>query len=122
MWISICAFIHIGRNIIIVGNLDVSKIHIVLALRHFACEANRRVLFVIAPNLILELQEFLNEREDVADKKKFISCDLVILNEFGYVALIEGERTFLIFFLTARKKSRLFWQRTLLLIRGPIYL
>ena len=80
------AFVREGRNLILIGNPGVGKTHTALALGHLACEANMKVLFITVPNLILELKEALREREVVAYKKKFMSYDLFILDELGYVS------------------------------------
>lgn len=99
------AFIREGRNLILIGNPGVGKTHTALALGHLACIANMKVLFITVPNLILELKEALKEREVVAYKKKFMSYDLVILDELGYVSF-DRDGSELLFNLLSNRAER----------------
>ncbi len=99
------AFIREGRNLILIGNPGVGKTHTALALGHLACIANMKVLFITVPNLILELKEALKEREVVAYKKKFMSYDLVILDELGYVSF-DRDGSELLFNLLSNRSER----------------
>ncbi len=100
------AFIREGRNLILIGNPGVGKTHTALALGHLACEANMKVLFITVPNLILELKEALKEREVVMYKKKFMSYDLVILDELGYVAFDRDGSELLFNLLSNRSETK----------------
>lgn len=99
------AFIREGRNLILIGNPGVGKTHTALALGHLACIANMKVLFITVPNLILELKEALKEREVIAYKKKFMSYDLVILDELGYVSF-DRDGSELLFNLLSNRAER----------------
>lgn len=99
------AFIREGRNLILIGNPGVGKTHTALALGHLACIANMKVLFITIPNLILELKEALKEREVIVYKKKFMSYDLVILDELGYVSF-DRDGSELLFNLLSNRAER----------------
>jgi len=99
------SFIREGRNLILIGNPGVGKTHTALALGHLACIANMKVLFITVPNLILELKEALKEREVIAYKKKFMSYDLVILDELGYVSF-DRDGSELLFNLLSNRAER----------------
>ena len=99
------SFIREGRNLILIGNPGVGKTHTALALGHLACIANMKVLFITVPNLILELKEALKEREVIAYKKKFMSYDLVILDELGYVSF-DWDGSELLFNLLSNRAER----------------
>ncbi len=64
-----------------------------------------KVLFITVPNLILELKEALKEREVIAYKKKFMSYDLVILDELGYVSF-DRDGSELLFNLLSNRAER----------------
>ena len=99
------SFIREGRNLILIGNPGVGKTHTALALGHLACIANMKVLFITVPNLILELKEALKEREVIAYKKIFLSYDLVILDELGYVSF-DRDGSELLFNLLSNRAER----------------
>ena len=80
------SFVKEGRNVILVGNPGVGKTHTALSLGLLACQANLNVLYVTIPNLILELKEAYKEHMVVSYKKKFMSYDLIILDELGYIS------------------------------------
>lgn len=80
------AFVKEGRNVILVGNPGVGKTHLSIALGLLACQQKMSVLFVTIPNLVLELKEAYKERQVMAYKKKFMSYDLIILDELGYIS------------------------------------
>ena len=79
-------FVKEGRNVILVGNPGVGKTHLAISLGLLACQEKMRVLFVTIPNLVLELKEAYKERQVISYKKKFMSYDLVILDELGYIS------------------------------------
>jgi DNA replication protein DnaC len=79
------SFISEGRNVILLGNPGVGKTHIAIALGTKACQENRTVLFITVPNLITELKESMTLNQLTNYKKKFMSFDLVILDELGYI-------------------------------------
>lgn len=79
------SFISEGRNVILLGNPGVGKTHIAIALGTKVCQENRTVLFITVPNLITELKESMTLNQLTNYKKKFMSFDLVILDELGYI-------------------------------------
>ena len=100
------SFIREGRNVILVGNPGVGKTHTAISLGLLACQNNMSVLYVTIPNLILELKEALKEREIVAYKRKFMSYDLVILDELGYISFDKDGSELLFNLLSNRSESK----------------
>jgi DNA replication protein DnaC len=80
------SFIDQGRNLILVGNPGVGKTHTAIGIGVKACVENKNVLYITVPNLITELKESMTLNQLTNYKKKFISYDLVILDELGYIA------------------------------------
>ena len=52
------------------------------------------VLFISVPNLIIELKEAMSLNQLNSYKRKFEKYDLVILDELGYVSLINQDVKF----------------------------
>lgn len=78
-------FIEQGRNVILTGNPGVGKTHTAIGLGISACMKGKTVLYITVPNLITELKESMTLNQLTNYKKKFISYDLVILDELGYI-------------------------------------
>lgn len=63
------------------------------------------VLYASVPNLVLELKEAMGERQLVSYKKRFMSYDLVILDELGYISF-DKEGSELLFNLLSNRSER----------------
>lgn len=100
-------FIKEGRNIICIGNPGVGKTHVSIGLGIEACEKGYKVLFLSIPNLITQLKEALSNNQLTNYKKKFMTYDLVILDELGYISFdkIGGELLFNLLSNRNEKKS-----------------
>lgn len=79
-------FLEHKENIILMNNPGMGKTHYATALGIKACLANKKVLFISVPNLIIELKEAMSRNQISQYKKKFEKYDLVILDELGYVS------------------------------------
>ena len=80
-----CGFIDRRENVVLYGGSGNGKTHTAVALGLIACGQGRRVLFKETSKLILELNAAhqegrLKQRLDALGK-----CDLVILDEWGYI-------------------------------------
>jgi len=100
------SFIKEGRNVILIGNPGVGKTHTAISLGLLACQSNMNVLFITIPNLMLELKEAYNKRDVVNYKKKFMSYDLVILDELGYISFDKEGSELLFNLLSNRSDSK----------------
>ena len=100
-------FIRQGRNIVLYGNPGTGKTHIATALGIEACSNGMTVMFTSVPRLITQIREARQERTLRSLENKFISYDLVICDEFGYVSCDKqpGELPFNHLSLRAGKKS-----------------
>lgn len=77
-------FIENNENIILIGNPGTGKTALSTALGMQACLANKTVLFISVPNLLIELREAMSLNQINKYKRKFERYDLVILDELGY--------------------------------------
>ena len=100
------SFINQGRNIILVGNPGVGKTHTAIGLGVRACMNNLNVLYITVPNLITELKESMTLNQLTNYKKKFISYDLVILDELGYIAFDKQGSELLFNLLSMRNETK----------------
>jgi DNA replication protein DnaC len=100
------SFIDEGRNVIFVGNPGVGKTHLAISIGVEACRKNRHVLYVTVPNLITELKESVSKKEYLQYKRKFVSYDLVILDELGYISFDQEGSELLFNLLSNRNDSK----------------
>lgn len=73
------------RNIIFLGRSGTGKTHLAIALGIEACLKNYKTRFVTGYALANELIEAYNDRELSRIVKRYSRCDLLILDELGYV-------------------------------------
>lgn len=99
-------FIRPGRNVILVGNPGVGKTHTAIGLGIKACMESMNVLFITVPNLITELKESMTLNQLTNYKKRFISYDLVILDELGYIAFDKQGSELLFNLLSMRNETK----------------
>lgn len=99
-------FISQGKNIILVGNPGVGKTHTAIGLGVKACMNNLNVLYITVPNLITELKESMTLNQLTSYKKKFISYDLVILDELGYITFDKQGSELLFNLLSMRNETK----------------
>lgn len=69
-----------------IGNPGTRKSHLAIGLGIKACLANKTVLFVHVPNLVIELKEAMSSNQVHSNKRRFEKYDLVILDELGYIS------------------------------------
>lgn len=100
------SFISQGRNIIFVGNPGVGKTHTAIGLGIKACMENKSVLYITVPNLITELKESMNLNQLTNYKKRFVSYDLVILDELGYISFDKQGSELLFNLLSMRNETK----------------
>ena len=99
-------FITQGRNVIFVGNPGVGKTHAAIGLGIKACMEGMSVLYITVPNLISELKESMTLNQLTNYKKKFISYDLVILDELGYITFDKQGSELLFNLLSMRNETK----------------
>ena len=100
-------FIRQGRNAILYGNPGTGKTHLSIALGILACKQRMTVLFTSVPHLITQIKECRSQQTLHALETRFRRYDLVICDEFGYMACDKegGELLFNHLSLRAGQKS-----------------
>lgn len=79
-------FINKKENIILIGSPGSGKTHLAIGIGIKACMKGLNVIFTSVPNLIIELKEAMSHNNLTNYKKKFMTYDLVILDELGYIS------------------------------------
>lgn len=79
-------FIRQGHNVVLYGNPGTGKTHIAIALGIMACKQRMSVMFTSVPHLITQIKECRSQRTLHALEGRFQRYDLVICDEFGYMA------------------------------------
>ena len=100
------SFLDEGRNVILVGNPGVGKTHTAIGLGIAANMKSKNVLYVTVPNLITELKESMTLNQLTNYKKRFISYDLVILDELGYIGFDKEGSELLFNLLSMRNETK----------------
>lgn len=80
-----CGYIKEHRNIIFLGRSGTGKTHLATALGIEACKHNYKTRFVSCYGLVNELLEAGKERELSRILQRYGRCDLLILDELGYI-------------------------------------
>lgn len=78
-------YIREHRNIIFLGRSGTGKTHMATALGIEACRQNFRTRFVTCYGLVNELVEARQERALQRLIQKYVRCDLLIMDELGYI-------------------------------------
>src|SRR5690554_2849176 len=99
-------FLDEGRNVILVGNPGVGKTHTAIGLGIAACMQAKNVLYISVPNLITELKEAMTMNQLSNYKKRFVSYDLVILDELGYIGFDKEGSQLLFNLLSMRNETK----------------
>ena len=99
-------FIDSGRNVVLIGNPGVGKTHVAIGLGILACQQRKNVLYISIPNLITELKEAMTLNQLTSYKRKFISYDLVILDELGYISFDKVGSELLFNILSQRSENK----------------
>lgn len=78
-------YIQEHRNIIFLGRSGTGKTHMATALGIEACKQNFRTRFVTCYGLVNELVEARQERTLQRLVQKYVRCDLLVMDELGYI-------------------------------------
>jgi len=100
------SFLDEGRNVILVGNPGVGKTHTAIGLGIAANMKMKNVLYITVPNLITELKESMTLNQLTNYKKRFITYDLVILDELGYIGFDKEGSELLFNLLSMRNETK----------------
>jgi DNA replication protein DnaC len=82
-----CEFLARRENVLLLGNSGTGKTHLALALGLAACQRGHRVRFTTAAALVHELMEARDEKRLLRLQKLLASCELLIVDELGFVPL-----------------------------------
>jgi DNA replication protein DnaC len=80
-------FLRQGTNIVIIGNPGVGKTHLAQIIGWQACQANRRVLFTSAMDMLNQLHASQADHSLVRKLRLYTEPDLLVCDELGYLAL-----------------------------------
>lgn len=81
-----CEYLSRRENVLLLGNSGTGKTHLALALGLAACQRGHRVRFTTAA-LVHELMEARDEKRLLRLQKLLASCELLIVDELGFVPL-----------------------------------
>jgi DNA replication protein DnaC len=82
-----CEYLARRENVIALGNAGTGKIHIALGLGLAACQKGLPVGFTTAAALVHELIEARDEKRLLRLQRQLAACQLLIIDELGYVPL-----------------------------------
>jgi len=100
-------FVRERRNVVMYGNPGTGKTHIAIGLGIKACMEGYSVYFTTVPQLLTQIREAQSTRTLRRLQHRFLTYDLVICDEFGYVSFDKegGEQVFNHLSLRAGKKA-----------------
>jgi len=80
-------FVHHGANIVIIGNPGVGKTFLAKIIAWRACQANQRVLFTTAMDMLNHLSAAQADHSLVRKLKIYTEPSLLVCDELGYLSL-----------------------------------
>ena len=80
-------FLHEGTNLVLIGNPGVGKTFLAKVIGWKACQANQRVLFTTAMDMLNQLSASQVDHSLVRKLKGYTEPSLLICDELGYLAL-----------------------------------
>ena len=83
--LSMCQFMDKHGNIVFTGPPGVGKTHLAISLGHAACHRGYNVRFFTAAQLVNTYIEAREEKTILKLEKQICACNLVIIDELGYV-------------------------------------
>lgn len=86
MELATCKFIKEKRNVIALGNSGTGKTHLLTALCNEAILKGYSAKFIRASELVTQMTEAKNENELAKYIKKINTCDVLFIDEFGYLS------------------------------------
>lgn len=95
-------YIQQKRNVIFIGNSGTGKTHLSIALGEEAIEQGYKVKFYTAARLSNELMEAQDEKRLLQLEKQWLSTDVVILDELGYIPYHQRAAELLFQFISTR--------------------
>jgi len=82
-----CQFIETRTNLVLTGSPGVGKTHLAIAFGREACKRGFKVKFFTASQLVNTYIEARQERTILKLEKNIQRCDLIIIDELGYIPL-----------------------------------
>ncbi len=82
-----CQFIETRTNLVLTGPPGVGKTHLAIAFGREACKRGYKVKFFTASTLVNTYLEARQERTILKLEKHIRQCDLIIIDELGYIPL-----------------------------------
>lgn len=84
-WLTQCRFIEAKQNLVLLGHPGTGKTHFATAIGLEACTRGYKVLFKRMAALVEELTSAFETGQLPRLKRRFESCDLLIIDEWGYL-------------------------------------
>lgn len=101
-----CKYIDEGRSVICIGRPGTGKTHVSKALGHAACMKGLSVQFVNTSEMLEELHASLADNSFARVFRRYSQCDLLLLDEVGYLPLDEQKADYLFRLVSARHPAR----------------
>lgn len=87
-----CEWIERRENVIALGPSGTGKTHVALGLGLAACQKGLSVGFTTAAALVSEMMEARDERRLLRFQKQMAACQLLIIDELGFVPALQNRR------------------------------
>jgi len=105
---SLCdpAWVRAGHPLVMIGNSGTGKSHLLIGIGTAIAEAGLKVRYTTTANLVNELAEAADERQLTRVLARYARCDLLCLDEFGYLDLDKAGSKLLFQVFTDREERR----------------
>jgi DNA replication protein DnaC len=100
------AWVKAGQPLVLIGDSGTGKSHLLIGIGTAIAEAGLKVRYTTAANLVNELAEAADERQLTKVLARYGRCDLLCLDEFGYLELDKAGAKLLFQIFTDREERR----------------
>jgi len=105
---TLCApgWVHAGQPLCLIGDSGTGKSHLLIGIGTAIAEAGLKVRYTTAANLVNELAEAADDRQLTKVMARYGRCDLLCLDELGYLDLDKAGAKLLFQIFTDREERR----------------
>jgi DNA replication protein DnaC len=100
------AWVKAGQPLVLIGDSGTGKSHLLIGIGTAIAEAGLKVRYTTAANLVNELAEAADERQLTRVLARYGRCDLLCLDELGYLELDKAGAKLLFQIFTDREERR----------------
>jgi DNA replication protein DnaC len=101
-----CNFINEQQDVVVIGPSGFGKTHLSIAIGLDAIRKNKKVIYRTASQIITEMDEAETNKKLLKYKSKLFKCDLLIIDDMGYVSFNSKSIKYLFDIISMRNEQK----------------